>query len=107
MLAYPDPMRPMESMEDLAEKRIERLIGRLPLRIARLIRRVREPSARWVRIPIAVFCLMGGMLFFLPVLGIWMLPLGVLLLVEDLPIMRRGVYATVNWVAHRRPHWFS
>ncbi|WP_374372578.1 hypothetical protein [Dongia sp.] len=97
----------MTPAEELAEKRVQRLIDRLPNWMARLLRRVREPSARWVRIPIAVFCLMGGMLFFLPVLGIWMLPLGVLLLVEDLPIMRRGVYATVNWVAHRHPHWFS
>lgn len=97
----------MVHSEKLAEARLQRLIDRLPGSMARLIHRIRQPAARWVRIPVAIFCLMGGMLFFLPVLGIWMLPLGVLLLVEDLPIMRRGVYATVNWVAHRRPHWFS
>jgi hypothetical protein len=32
--------------------------------------------------------ILGGLLFFLPILGIWMLPLGLLLLAEDLPVLR-------------------
>ena len=93
--------------ESLAESRLQRLFNKLPPRVSRLIRRVREPSARWFRIPVAILCLIGGLLFFLPVVGIWMLPLGILLLVEDLPFMRRGVYGAVNWLAQRRPHWFT
>jgi hypothetical protein len=97
----------MTPAEKLAESRLQRLFNRLPDWLGRLIHRVREPSARWVRIPVALLCLLGGMMFFLPVLGIWMLPLGLLLLVEDLPFLRRGVYGSVNWLAQRRPHWFT
>lgn len=97
----------MTPAEKLAESRLQRLFDRLPNWIGRLIRRVREPSARWFRIPVAILCLLGGMMFFLPVLGIWMLPLGILLLVEDLPFLRHGVYGAVNWLAQRRPHWFT
>lgn len=97
----------MISQDELAEARLNRLIDRLPGWMARTIQRVREPGARWVRIPVAILCLMGGMLFFLPVLGMWMLPLGIFLLVEDLPFLRRGVYAAVNWLAKKRPHWFA
>jgi hypothetical protein len=32
--------------------------------------------------------ILGGLLSFLPILGIWMLPLGLLLLAEDLPVLR-------------------
>lgn len=47
-------------------------------------------SKRWrlVRIPLALFLVLGGILSFLPVLGIWMLPLGLLLLAVDIPFLR-------------------
>lgn len=41
-----------------------------------------------VRFPVALLLIAGGFLSFLPVLGIWMLPLGLLLLAVDLPILR-------------------
>lgn len=97
----------MTTAEEKAETRLKRLIDRLPRWLARLIHHVRQPSARWVRIPVALLCLVGGVLAILPVFGVWMLPLGIILLVEDLPFLRRGVYGAVNWLADRRPHWFA
>lgn len=97
----------MTPADEKAEMRLKRLIDRLPAWLARLIHRVRKPSARWVRIPLAVVCIAGGFLAILPLFGVWMLPLGIVLLVEDLPFLRRGVYGTVNWLAERRPHWFA
>ena len=67
-------------------RRVER---KFPGRFARLLRWLRQPSARWVRIPIALLLIVGGLLSFIPVLGIWMLPLGLILLALDLPLLRR------------------
>ncbi len=36
-----------------------------------------------------MLCIGGGFLWFLPVLGFWMLPVGVILLAEDVPRMKR------------------
>ena len=47
------------------------------------------PASRVARIVIGVLLIIGGLLWFLPVLGIWMLPLGILVLSVDLPIVRR------------------
>jgi hypothetical protein len=43
----------------------------------------------WVRIPLVVLCILGGLMWFLPVLGLWMLPVGAVLLAEDLPFIKR------------------
>lgn len=89
-----------------AERHIEKLLARLPAWMARWIRRLRRPRARWVRLPVAVLLIPGGFFSFLPVLGLWMLPLGLLLLAVDIPILRRLVYRFINWLALKRPHWF-
>lgn len=41
------------------------------------------------RIPVGLTLIAGGFLSFLPGLGLWMLPLGVLLLAVDIPALRR------------------
>ncbi|WP_210529963.1 hypothetical protein [Rubellimicrobium arenae] len=43
--------------------------------------------------PVALLLMLGGLLSFLPFLGVWMLPLGLLLLAVDLPVLRPGVSA--------------
>ena len=49
----------------------------------------------------------GRLLGMLPVLGFWMLPLGFILIAEDLPIVRRGVARVLEGLERRRPQWFS
>ncbi len=44
-----------------------------------------------MRIPLAVLLVFGGIFSFLPVLGIWMLPLGFLVLAVDIPPLRKPV----------------
>ena len=44
---------------------------------------------RWVRVGIGGLLVVGGLLGFLPVLGFWMIPLGLLVLSYDLPAVRR------------------
>jgi hypothetical protein len=63
---------------------LERLIpgSRTPLK------RLRSNRWRFVRLPLALLLIAGGLVSFLPVLGVWMLPLGLLLLAVDLPCLR-------------------
>lgn len=49
---------------------------------------VRKPSSRILRIPLGIILILGGVFSFLPVLGIWMLPLGFLLLALDLAFLQ-------------------
>ncbi len=44
---------------------------------------------RWLRVVVGVLLIFGGILGFLPILGFWMVPLGLLVLSYDLPMVRR------------------
>ena len=55
-----------------------------------------QPLGLLLRLPLAILCMIGGVFSFLPVLGVWMLPLGVLLIAVDVPLVRR-------WVVHFWP----
>ena len=48
-----------------------------------------------VRLPVALILIAGGLFSVLPVLGLWMLPLGLLLLAVDLPILRGPISVLV------------
>ncbi len=92
---------------DLDERRLDRLINRLPNAFRPSTRWLRRPSSRWVRIPTGVLLIGGGVLSILPFLGIWMLPFGLMLLAEDVPSLRRLRNHVLDWIAHRRPHWLA
>lgn len=51
---------------------------------------LRTHPRRWPRVTGGVLLTFGGLLGFLPVLGFWMLPLGILLLSVDFHPIRRG-----------------
>jgi hypothetical protein len=46
-------------------------------------------------------------LSFLPVLGVWMLPLGLALLAEDVPGLRAQRSKILDWIERRKPHWLG
>lgn len=48
----------------------------------------RKPGSRILRIPLGILLIFGGIFSFLPILGIWMLPLGLLVLALDLPALQ-------------------
>lgn len=91
----------------LAEARLERLISALPRRMGAFVRWLRDPSKIWLRVPLGLLLFCGGFLGILPVLGFWMVPLGVVLMAQDVGPLRRGVYRLINWTARRRPRWFG
>lgn len=82
-------------MQDKHQKRFDRQVDRVerhaPKVLARVLAWLRRPYARLVRIPLGILFVCGGFLAFLPILGLWMLPLGLLLLAVDLPILRGPV----------------
>lgn len=55
------------------------------------LRWLRHPASRWARIPTGTLLMLGGIFSILPGLGIWMLPLGLLLLSTDIPFLRKPV----------------
>ena len=59
------------------------------------------PQSKPIRIGIGILLVIGGLIGFLPVLGFWMIPLGLLVLSIDLPIVRRWRRQLTVWW-HRR-----
>ena len=98
-------------MADDGKKELNRAYDQLeaevPDRVSRAVRWLRDPEARWIRIPLGVLFILGSMLWFLPVLGIEMLPIGLLLIAQDVPFLRKPVGRAMlwlegKWVALRR-----
>ena len=88
------------------ERRLDKLIDRLPERAQTIMRWLRRPSSRLVRIPVGVSLVGGGILGMLPLLGFWMLPLGLILLADDMRPLRGARDRVLGWIERRRPHWF-
>jgi hypothetical protein len=55
--------------------------------------RLLRDGMRVVRLPMALLLIAGGFVSFLPIFGIWMLPLGLMLLAVDVPLIRPTVSA--------------
>jgi hypothetical protein len=51
--------------------------------------RVPLPRSRWVRLTLGVFLMLGGLISILPIFGFWMLPVGLILISYDIPMVRR------------------
>jgi hypothetical protein len=75
--------------------------ARLPPRPARFVGWLRQPSSRFAGIPLALLLIVGGIFSFLPVLGLWMLPLGLLLFAQDVPILQKPLAQMLGWVERK------
>ena len=84
------------------ERRLERLIERLPISWQAALRWLRQPSQRWLRITVGTLLIIGSLLSILPIFGLWMLPLGLVLLAEDVPFLRRLTDRILEWIERRR-----
>ena len=89
------------------DPRLDKLVHRLPPRVGDTVSYLLKPSSRWVRIPSGALLVVGGVLSFLPVLGIWMLPLGLALLAEDVPALRSSRSKVFDWIERKKPHWLD
>lgn len=93
MEAYPGMT---ENRSDL-DKQFGRLEKLLPDGMRRFIHWLRGPSSRWVRIPVALLLIAGGFVGFLPVLGFWMVPLGLVLIAQDVPFLKGPIARMLAW----------
>ena len=78
-----------------------RLEHEVPGKVARVLRGLRHPDSRWVRIPVGFLLILGGIFSILSFLGLWMLPLGLLLIADDIPILQKPVGRFTLWAIHK------
>src|SRR5262245_25851111 len=69
--------------------------------VARAVRWLRSPASRRVRIPLGVLFIAGGVLWFLPLVGLEMIPLGLLIIAQDVPFLRKPVGRGVSWLVRQ------
>jgi hypothetical protein len=55
------------------------------------------PASRVARLGIAIFLIVAGFLGFLPILGFWMIPLGLLIISYDIAVARRARRKLTVW----------
>lgn len=76
------------AMERAWDVRVAHLLTKLPDRGRRAVAWLRVPDRRWLRSGTAVLLILGGFLSVLPVFGLWMLPLGLALMSDDVPWLK-------------------
>jgi hypothetical protein len=70
---------------------------RVPTKVSHFIRWLRQPSSFTARLAVAILFILGGIFSFLPVLGIWMLPLGLLLIAQDVHFLQKPLITILAW----------
>lgn len=75
--------------------------SKLPERPAHFVAWLRRPSSKYVRLPLGAALVGGGLLSFLPVLGLWMLPLGMILIAQDVPALEKPTARTLGWLERK------
>ncbi|TGQ41951.1 MULTISPECIES: hypothetical protein [unclassified Mesorhizobium] len=60
------------------------------------------PRSRGLRVAIGIALILGGILGFLPILGFWMVPIGLLVLSYEFALVRRHRRRLVVWWQRRR-----
>lgn len=80
---------------DLAFEGLER---ETPDRVTRAIRWLRDPAHKKVRLPIGIALIAAGFFGFLPVIGFEFIPLGLLFIAQDVPLLREPVGRFTLWL---------
>lgn len=88
-----------DDTRDLFDRTLDRLERRGRLRS--VIRWARHPARRPGRVPLGILCVVGGLFWFLPVTGIWMLPIGLVLIAHDVPRLRDPVARLMCWIEEK------
>lgn len=65
-------------------------------------RSIRLPASRIARVALGASFVVGGIFSFLPILGLWMLPVGLIILSIDFAIVRRWRRRSTVWWERRR-----
>ena len=87
--------------DDELEEAFDELEREAPDFLTRAIFWLRKPEARIVRLPLGILFIVAGFLWFLPVVGLECLPIGLLLIAQDVPFLRRPVGRMTLWLLDR------
>jgi hypothetical protein len=89
-----------QSVPDL-DAQVERLEARLPGWLARFVRWLRRPSSRLVRMPMAILLILIGVVGIFPIVGLSLIPLGLILIAQDIPFLRRPIARMLAWIERK------
>jgi hypothetical protein len=78
----------MTGIPDFHEE-MDRFQNHIPTWVAQNLNRLLGKRAIWVRVLTGVALIVAWCFFPLPIVGFWMLPVGLALLAYDIPMMRR------------------
>ena len=70
-------------------------------RVTIMGRKFRVPESRSVRMGAGFLLVLGGVFGFLPILGFWMIPLGLVILSVDMPAVRRARRRMEVWFGRK------
>jgi hypothetical protein len=79
----------------------------LPNWLARFLHWLRQPQMLIARIIVCLLLIVGGILSFLPLLGFWMLPLGLMIIAQDLPFLQPPLVRVFQWIERKWESWRS
>ena len=93
----------LKKTKDELDAHLERFEHRLPNSLGGFVRWLRKPGSAWVRVPLGLALILGGIVGFLPILGFWMVPLGFIVLARDIPFVRPPLIKLLDWVERKWP----
>ena len=85
------------------DAQVERLAARLPRRLAQFVRWLRKPSSRFVRMPAAILLILIGLIGVFPIVGLSLIPLGLVLVAQDIPALRPPIARMLAWIERKFP----
>lgn len=90
------------------QRRFDRQLASLTRRsamIGRLAAALQGGPGSLLRLPLGLMLILGGCLAILPVFGLWMIPVGLVLLAMDLPALRPFVSAILIRLRRQSAVW--
>jgi hypothetical protein len=101
-------MKTTDTPRDRMKRRLDRqflAIERLGRPLVWFVPALRNPWVAVIRIPLGILFVAGGFLAILPIFGLWMIPLGLLLLAVDVPLLRPVVTSGIIRTRRRAEIW--
>jgi len=92
---------PQKSGKQTLDEAFDQLEAELPQRAARAVHWTRGPRARWVRLPLGILAICFAVFWFMPIIGLEWLPIGLLLIALDVPFMQRPVGLFILWLLEK------
>jgi hypothetical protein len=83
------------------DQQVARLEARLPGWLARFVRWLRRPSSRLVRMPAAILLILIGVVGVFPIVGLSLIPLGLILIAQDIPFLRPPIARMLAWIERK------